>query len=212
MENKQYITSTALIRFFIIIGIFAIFYLLFKKCNNDKIIITTPEIVNKVNDTIVYHYEVDVYKEVPKWYKDTKSENELKNYALKLEKRLLQYENEREVILNDFSSADSLSKIELFLKTQEIKTFENVHEDEDIIINNKGLVKGEVKEITTFYNIKSRKIEVPIKSKLFSLRGGLGYDIDNLEPVYKIGVGYRNYKIDYLPIQKIGLFSYEINF
>ena len=114
MENKQYITSAGLIRFFIIIGIFAIFYFLFKRCNNDKIIVKTPEIINKVTDTVVYHYEVDVYKEVPKWYKDTKSEKELKNYALELEKRLLQYENEREVILNDFSSADSLSKIEMF--------------------------------------------------------------------------------------------------
>lgn len=180
-------------------------------CKNDKIEIKTKEIVKKIRDTIIRHSNVTVT--VPKWYKDTKTENELKLEILERENRIKNYKDSYELAINDFMLSDSLLKIEKFKNATTFKNFESVTEDNYLILNTKGIVQGEVKELETFYKIKSQKIEVPIKNKKFSFNAGVGTKINNLStPVLKFGIGYKNYKIDYLPNEKIGIFSYEINF
>jgi hypothetical protein len=197
---------------YLFIGVVIGAFLINQCSQNENITISTPEIVNKVTDTVVYHYEVDVYKEVPKWYKDTKNEKELKLELQERENRLKDYKEGYEMALNDFTIADSLLKIEKFKNATELRNFESIKEDEFIILNTKGIVSGEVKEIETFYKIKSQNYTVPIKSKNFSLSAGVGADFINNAPVVKIGAGYKNYKFDYLPSQKIGIITYEIKF
>ena len=172
----------------------------------------TPAIANKITDTVIKHYNVEKPIEIPKWYKDTKKENELKIELAERENRIKNYENEFKEILNDFNIADSILKSEMFKKATALKNFESVQEDENIILNTQGIVAGEVKEIETLYKIKEQKIAVPIKAKYFSLSAGAGADFKNNAPVLKIGAGYKNYKFDYLPSQKIGIISYEIKF
>ena len=192
----------------IVIGAFIL-----KNCSqNEEITFTTPEIVNKITDTIVKHSNVEIPIENPKWYKDTKTEKELKLELQERENRLKDYKESYELAIDDFLNADSLLKIEKFKNASELRNFESIKEDEFIILNTKGIVAGEVKEIETFYKIKSQNYTVPIKSKNISLSAGVGADIINNVPVIKIGAGYKNYKFDYLPSQKIGIISYEIKF
>lgn len=172
----------------------------------------TPEIVKKVTDTFVKHRDVEILNEVPKWYKDAKTENELKNELLERENRLKNYKESYELAIDDYLHADSLLKIEKYKNATALKFFESVKEDDFIILNTKGIVSGEVKEIETFYKIKSQNYKVPAPIKRFSLSAGVGADFINNAPVIKVGVGYKNYKIDYLPNQKIGVISYEIKF
>lgn len=187
--------------------------LLINQCSQkEKITITTPEIVNKITDTIIKHSSLEIPVEVPKWYKDTKTEKELKLELQERENRINLYKDSYELAIDDFLTADSLLKIEKFKNATSLKNFESVKEDEKIIINTKGIVSGEVKELETFYKIKSQNYTIPIKSKNFSLSAGLGADFINNAPVIKIGAGYKNYKFDYLPSQKIGIISYEIKF
>ena len=171
----------------------------------------TPNITKKITDTVIKHYSVEIPIEIPKWYKDTIKENDLKIELLERENRIVNYESEFKEILNDFNIADSTLKSEMFKKAKELKAFESVQEDENIIFNTKGIVAGEVKEIETFYKIKSQNYSIPVKVKKFSLSAGVATDL-SANTFLKFGVGYKNYKIDYLPSQKIGIFSYEIKF
>ena len=178
----------------------------------ENITITTPEIVNKITDTIVKHSSIEIPVEVSKWYKDTKTEKELKIELQERENRIKNYKENYELAIDDFLTADSLLRIEKFKKATELRNFESIKEDDQVIINTKGIVSGEVKEIETYYKIKSQNYTIPIKSKNISLSAGLGADFINNGPVIKIGAGYKNYKFDYLPSQKIGIISYEIKF
>jgi hypothetical protein len=199
--------------FYLFIGI-VIGALILRNCSSENTTIQTPEIVGKFTDTIIKHKSIKIPFEVPKWYKDTQSENKLKNDLLEYEKRIKLYEEEVSYIISDFQNSDSLHKLELFKKCNELKNFEKTFEDANIIINTQGVIRGEVKEITNIYKIKSQSIQVPINEKIFSLNAGIGTDFNATTPVLKLGVGYKNYKIDYLKInsQDFGVLSYEIKF
>lgn len=197
---------------YLITGIVLGAFFLNQCSQKENITISTPEVVGKITDTIIKHSSIEIPVEVPKWYKDTITAKELKLELAERENRINLYQESYEMVLDDFMFADSLLKIEKFKNATSLKNFESVTEDQNIIINTKGIVSGDVKELETFYKIKSQNYSVPVKSKNFSLSAGIGTDLSAEKPVIKLGAGYKNYKFDYLPNQKIALISYEIKF
>lgn len=187
--------------------------LFINQCSSkENITITTPKVVNKLTDTIVKHTTIEKTTEKPKWYKDTITENELKIELQERENRIKNYKESYELAIDDFMFADSLLKIEKFKNATALKNFESVTEDDFIIINTKGIVAGEVKEIETFYKIKSQNYTIPVKSKKFTISPGIGGDFMKNTSVIKVGVGYQNFTFDYLPNQEIGIISYDFKF
>ena len=98
-------------------------------------------------------------------------------------KEILQVENpinkkliaENEKLKKDFAKAnDSIKKLS-FNKAIQLNKFSTKFEDENIVLNVNGVVRGEVKEVTPNYTIKKKEIEVPVKVKetVFRLLGGV---------------------------------------
>lgn len=191
----------------------AIGFLIAKSCEKKQIeYITTPAKSGAYKTDKTEYIGLEIPVEVPKWYKDTKTENELKLELAEREHRLEAYKNETNFLIDEFLHADSLSKELLYSKSIELKQFSNVFDDSLITIHNVGTLRGELKDLSTYYLIKPAKVPVKIKDTKFILSVGAGADFNENKPVVKFGAGYQNYRIDYLPNQKIGLISYEIKF
>lgn len=82
---------------------------------------------------------------------------------------------ENEKLKEDFAKAnDSIKKLQ-FSKAIQLNHFSSKFEDDNLILNINGVVRGEVEEITPNYTIKEKKIDVTIKPKetVFRLLGGL---------------------------------------
>ena len=82
---------------------------------------------------------------------------------------------ENEKLKKDFAKAnDSIKKLS-FNKAIQLNKFSTKFEDENIVLNVNGVVRGEVKEVTPNYTIKKKEIEVPVKVKeaVFRLLGGV---------------------------------------
>jgi hypothetical protein len=193
----------------IVLGIF-----ISKSCQkNQKIII--PEKKGKLVSKIIKHETITNFKEVPKFLKNTEIESELKLKIKDHESLLVKYNDDINVILEEFLKSDSLLKLEKFKNQISLKKFETITEDDDIVIRTVGLVSGEVKELDNFYRIKKQAIlKNLIKEKSFSLNAGFGSDFSATNPVLKFGLGYKNYKIDFYKInnQNLTTISYEIKF
>lgn len=67
---------------------------------------------------------------------------------------------------------DSIERLNLYLKSIQISSFSSKFEDENILINMNGIVRGEVQEITPSYTIKPRKAEIKPKQTVFRLLVG----------------------------------------
>lgn len=199
----------------LIIGIVIGFLILRNSSKIETKIITIPEKKGQFYNNKIVHETITSIKEIPKYLNDKKLETELKLKIKDHEDILLKYNSDINLILEDYLNADSLLKVEKFKNQISLKKFENINEDDDIIIRTTGIVSGEVKEIDTYYTIKKQQILNPVlQEKNRYLNFGIGSDFNATTPVVKIGVGYKNYKIDYYKInnQNFGSISYEIKF
>jgi len=59
------------------------------------------------------------------------------------------------------TARDSIDRFKLYLSSIEIKGFSNREEDDNIIIDTEGVVRGEVISIASRYTVKEKTIEVP---------------------------------------------------
>jgi len=166
---KMEITKSLLSEYWkiIVIVILLCVILLMRKCepNPSYATVTIPEKKG------VFKPEKPTHKEVVKFkdkivYKDginSVVENPLNEILLK----------ENEILKDQFKVVDSVNKILLYEKAIQINQFSTKFEDDNLLLNIEGLVRGEVQEITPSYTIKEKKIQVPEKSVVFRFSGGL---------------------------------------
>ena len=121
-------------------------------------------------------------------------------------KEILQVENpinkkliaENEKLKKDFAKAnDSIKKLS-FNKAIQLNKFSTKFEDENIVLNVNGVVRGEVKEVTPDYTIKKKEIEVPVKVKETVFRvlagGAIGLNKKMNQATYKLDLNFQNRK------------------
>lgn len=169
----------------------------FKGCGNsdvEKNSVTIPAITKTLPaDTIVKHETI----EIPKWYKDTKTEKKYLKDLTEAEQRIIAYQEEIDNMQSEFMWSDSIKQAELYRLATELKSFESQFEDENLKLTINGIIAGnEVKEITPSYTIKERKIDVPQKQVKFRMLvgGGLGNSLTFDKPLFNANVGFQNAK------------------
>lgn len=109
-------------------------------------------------------------------------------------------ENER--LKLDFEKAnDSIKKL-LYDNAISINKFSTTFEDENLLLNIDGIVRGEVQEVTPNYTIKKQTISVPVKQTIFRLLGGVeaGNTMQLNQLSFKANVGFQNKSGDVLNI------------
>jgi flagellar biosynthesis protein FliP len=173
---------------FLILG-GVIVFILMRSCKSETITIPAKQGTLKVTDTVTITKIVN--KPVLKTlYKDLIKE---------VEKEKIMYQT-----LNVYQK-DSVCS-EMF----ELKEYKTRLSNKDLTADISVIHQGKIRDVKLNYLIP----EVEVKQKNFSLSGGLGTDFNAQMPVLKVGVGYKNYKFDYLKInnQNFGVISYEIKF
>lgn len=169
--------------------------LLMKNCKPETQIatVTIPEVKGKFENKKPTHVEITpknihskeyVYKKGGKVYIENPLNKELA------------YENE--ILMDQFKIADSINKVLLYKKCNEINKFSSKFDDENLELTIEGIVRGEVQEITPSYTIKPKKIEVPLKVKkeVFSLKAGAEIGSSNLQNfTYKGNVFINDFSV-----------------
>lgn len=111
-------------------------------------------------------------------------------------------------------ATDSIQK-ELYKKAISIKAFRETFKNDTINIEVNGLVSGEIKALSTNYELKLPKQ----KEVVFRLLGGAGFGINKAlnQPLYKANIGFQNkkgkiYEASYLTIgnQQYGIISVSV--
>ena len=141
--------------------------------------------------------------EVPKWYKDTKTEKKYLKDLTEAEQRIIAYQEEIDNMQTEFMWGDSIKQAELYRLATELKSFETELEDEYLKLKINGIIAGnEVKEITPTYTIKKLEIEVPKKETKFRMLAGvgLGNTLTFNKPIFNANVGFQNKKGNILTI------------
>lgn len=143
-------------------------FLWFNSCSKEHAIkkIVTPEVVGTFEKIKPDHEPIE-----------NSSINHVKKDGLvyienPLNAKLLQ---ENEKLKADFDCAnDSLKKL-AYYKSIEVNKFATKFEDQNIIINLKGMVRGEIQEVVPDYIWKEKSFDVAIKPKedKFKVLGGL---------------------------------------
>lgn len=190
-------------------------FLITKNCSNKTETITVPEkVIEYQTITEVEEIPIEVPLEVPKFYKDTKTEKELKAFINAQNDRIKLYEEEVSYMITDFHNSDSINKAKLYEASIKLSQFSQTWEDDESILTVNGIVQGSIKEMTPYLKVKEYKMTIPSKEKNFSISAGIGSDFQATTPVLKAGVGYKNYELDYLKINEVnyGLLSYRIKF
>lgn len=166
--------------------------------------ITIPAVTNTLPaQTEIVHVPV----EIPKWYRDRKTENKLSNDIIEMYDRIQNYQEEIDNMQSEYVHGDSLQKAKLYAMATEFKKFESNFEDENIKLTINGIIGGnEVKEITPTYTRK--EISVPQKQVILrmSVGGGLGINKELNQGTWKINAGFQNKKGNTIrgSFQKIG--------
>lgn len=163
----------------------------------------------KSKDSIIY-VPIETPVEVPKWYKDVAKEKDLLQTIEALKIDTAHYKAEFEFALADYQYSDSVAKAEKFKNAIKPKQFNQSYNDSLIRIEALGVVNGEIRDMQLLYLIKEKKVKTPIKKSLYSFAGGVGTGAD-LQPIYKVGVGYHNFEIDYTTNRNIFI-GYRIKF
>lgn len=196
---------------------------LYKSCDNKQTQkITIPETISDFKTkTSIEHSPVSsnnlkpIIKEIPKWYKDTKIENELKGELNAYVDRVKLYEEEIVHAIDFFQYQDSITKAQLYAECNKLNSFSETWDDSLSTLTINGIVQGKVKEITPYLMIKKREVNLPLKKNgLFSVSVGIGGNFTATIPIYTFGIGYKNYEFDYLKIngQDFGTAKYRIRF
>ena len=124
---------------------------------------------------------------------------------------------ENEILKDEFKIVDSINKILLYEKAIQINAFSTKFEDENVLININGLVRGEVQEITPSYTVKKQTVLVPQKETVFRLLGGVevGNTIQLDKLTFKANLGFQNKSGDVLNFgydnQKVIWVGFNIN-
>jgi hypothetical protein len=189
------------------------------KCNPSEKEIVIPEKVGSFTpETEIIHVPVEKTIFKPKWYKDTKSERELKKEIEEQNEKIKVYDEEIEWMRGEFAYMDSIQKAEAYNNATKLNKFSTDFEDDYLKLNIQGIVRGEVKEITPHYLIKEQKIKV--SSEKIKLLGGVGVgtNFELNQFTYKLNLGLQNkkhniYRISYQRMgnQNFGLIEYDFN-
>ena len=112
-------------------------------------------------------------------------QKELVNYAIE----------ENELLLKQYEALqDEFERYKLFQEFIKPKQFTHTFEDERLLLNVQGLVRGEVSSLTIpSYTIKPIDVEVEItkpRKKRFALGPYVGYDLHRLEPSFGLSLNY----------------------
>jgi hypothetical protein len=125
---------------------------------------------------------------------------EVKKYGLvyvenPLNKKLLE---ENEKLKSDYSKMSDSLKSKTYYKAIELKSFHSKFEDDNLLLNFNGIVRGEVQEITPSYTIKKREVDIKPKETVFRLLAGLetGVSIDRPKLNFKANLMFQNRKGD----------------
>lgn len=112
-----------------------------------------------------------------------------------LNKKLIE---ENEKLKADYSKMSDSLKSKAFDKANQLNNFSSKFEDDNLLLNINGIVRGEVQEITPSYTIKSQKVEVPVKQTVFRLLGGaeIGSSIITPKLNFKANLMFQNRKGD----------------
>lgn len=183
---------------------------------------------SKKQDSTVKVTTKEIKSEFPKQVPtNTKIINEKKdrNFFNKNEKEEVKIDNkivEENLKLKEeyLKETNPAIKDTLFSKVVSLNKFSSNFEDENITININGIVQGEVKEITPYYTIKKKNIDIPLKQKETVLRvlvgGSLGINKELNQFSYKTDIGFQNAKGDILEInylqvgsEKFGMIGYK---
>jgi hypothetical protein len=194
-----------------------IIFLLLNKCNNVTDIVIPEKPGSFSPDIQIVHVPIDSIIEVPKWYKDTKTEKQLANELKNKEERIKLYEEEISWMQGEFAYMDSIQKANAYKEATSLKQFNSVFENDTIIINIRGIVRGEVKEIQPYYLIKEQTISIPDNKKINLLLGaGVGMSTEMNQFTAKVNLSLQNkqqniYTISYQRIgeQNFGLIEYN---
>ena len=192
----------------IVIGMLII--ALIRQCNSE-----VPTVKNKgafepkTNIKHVVIHDTVTSKEIVYKYL---SKNDKSNFYQKQIDSLLTV---NEKMNTEFATAtDSLQK-ELYKKAISIKAFQEHFNNDTINIEVNGLVSGEIKALSTNYELKLPKQ----KEVVFRLLGGAGFGINKAlnQPLYKANIGFQNkkgkiYEASYLTIgnQQYGIISVSV--
>lgn len=106
---------------------------------------------------------------------------------------------ENEKLKSDFAALknDSL-KQKVYEKSIELNSFSTKFEDDNLLLNINGTVRGEVQEVTPSYTIKERKTEVIVPETVLRvfIGAGVGINTDLDRGVYKLDLNFMNRKGD----------------
>ncbi|MFD0762971.1 hypothetical protein ACFQZW_12845 [Lutibacter aestuarii] len=113
-----------------------------------------------------------------------------------LSKKETIYIKENENLLKEYQEQNDSLKTELFKKVIQLNNFTSNFEDEHLKLSIKGIVQGEVKELTPTYTIKQRKVAIHPKQVKFRLLAGaeIGNNLLFNKPLFKANVGFQNAK------------------
>jgi chaperonin GroEL (HSP60 family) len=190
----------------------------FYRDNDQKEIIIPERIGNFAPKTEIIHVPVEKTIFKPKWYKDTKTEKELKKEIEEQNERIKVYDEEIEWMKEEFAYMDSIQKAEAFSNAIKLNKFSTEFEDDYLKLNIQGIVRGEVKEITPIYLIKEQKISIPSEKIKLLVGAGIGSNFELNQFTYKFNIGVQNkkqniYRASYQRIgnQNFGVLEYDIN-
>ena len=194
------------------------FVLWFKGCggpSNPSITTITTPAITKTLPTAKAAEIKHIPIEVPKWYRDRKTENKYLKDLSEAEERIIAYQEEIDNMQSEFMWSDSIKQAELYRLATELKNFESNFEDENLKLTINGIIGGnEVKEITPTYTIKSKKIDVPQKQVNFRMLagGGIGINKELNQGTWKANVGFQNKKGNIIrgSFQRIGNQDYYL--
>lgn len=205
LHNKEYNNKLEKKILYITIAVLAIL-LWFNGCKGSGGQVESKQkvVVPAVTKTIKTATKIkNVPIEIPKWYRDTKTEKKYLKDISEMEEKIIAYQEEIDNMQTEFMWGDSIKQAELYRLATELKSFETELEDEYLKLKINGIIAGnEVKEITPTYTIKKREIEVTKKETKFRMLGGVGIGNTLMfnKPIFNANVGFQNKKGNILTI------------
>lgn len=156
-------------------------------CETKVVTVTIPAKQGELVPQKPSHVEVVFDKKTPK----------SNNNHLKIKIDELDKENKK--MQEDFAKEkDSLKRIIMYNEAIKINKFETTFEDDNLLLNIDGLVRGEVQSISPSYIIKEQKIktQVPIPIVKFRLLAGVevGNNLIFTKPLFGANIGFQNKK------------------
>ena len=120
---------------------------------------------------------------------------------------------ETEKLKADFAKANDSIKQLSFEKAIQINSFSTDFEDDNIVIDINGIVRGEVQEITPAYTIKQKTVAVPVKVKETVFRvlagGAIGVNKEINQFAYGLNLNFQNRKGNIISAEYLNIGNQE---